>query len=71
MKIIIEHEGARLEIPEEEIGAFEFSLPSRLAEVACECPGGPCGYVHRRHAGAWRIELMAELKAQPLWKQVT
>lgn len=69
MKIIVEHEGARMEIPEEQIANWHLSLPSETVEVPCpDFP--PCGYVHREWAGAWRIELEADLKSQPLWKDV-
>lgn len=70
MKITIEANGYRMVIDEEQLANVHLSLPSELAEVPCDCAKGPCGYVHRVHAGAWRIELEADLKSQPLWKDV-
>ena len=70
MRVIVELEGARLEVPQEEIANIDFNVRGDVEEVPCDCPNGPCRGIHRKLTGVWNLDLSLTLNAQPMWEQV-
>lgn len=67
MKIIVEIDGYRMEIPGDQIDDLTMSTPGELRDVPCSCQQ-PCGAVHRAYTGSWHLELTADLNSRPMWE---
>ncbi len=66
MKVIIEHDGYRMEISDPGL-----TLETHQRRIEVPCPGATdCGYVHYEPLGRWRVDLSGELAEQPEWVEI-